>query len=608
MAAFTRKRSAFSVFKSSITTEKERKLQSLEIESTPNLVELGLTAEYEEQKPEIKTRAGRARRGSLSDLDKKRQEDSVRTPKTVRPKAQKAQECKSEPRLKSLRKSFKRKKKDQTKQATSSTSSIVNGESGRESKVPRLEMSNSEENISLNKAPICHIQMSSLENLKADENSKLSLSCDEVLHWLIKPVNPKKFFRDVWEKKPLFIKRRQPAYNDGWFSTKELDSILRENIVKFGENLDVTTYKDGQRETPNPPGRAYSSVVWDFYKSFSESMWKLTSILQEYFGVFVGANIYLTPPGSQGFSPHYDDIEAFILQLEGRKHWKLYSPRNITESLPRYSSENFTQDEVGEPILDKILEPGDCLYFPRGFIHQAKTTDDAHSLHITLSVYQKNTWGDFLERLIPVALQTAIDEDVEFRKGLPIGYMNHVGVSNSDKATSERSDFLKRIQQLIMKLATYAPIDAAADQMAAGYIHCTSPPLLTEEELRCSVQGNGAFWDNERVHGEAKLTSASEVRLIRPGIARLVIEDGCAIIYHTMGNAKVAGPSSAALSITLPLEEADAAEHLLNSYPDYVSVDSVPLASYEDKIRIVKCLYSHGILRTRHPLIQDSAV
>ena len=36
---------------------------------------------------------------------------------------------------------------------------------------------------------------------------------------------------------------------------------------------------------------------------------------------------YLTPPGTQGFAPHYDDIEAFVIQLEGKKHWKLYNPR-----------------------------------------------------------------------------------------------------------------------------------------------------------------------------------------------------------------------------------------------------------------------------------------
>lgn len=44
-------------------------------------------------------------------------------------------------------------------------------------------------------------------------------------------------------------------------------------------------------------------------------------------GLFYFHSSYLTPAGSQGFSPHYDDIEAFVLQLEGRKNWKLYSPR-----------------------------------------------------------------------------------------------------------------------------------------------------------------------------------------------------------------------------------------------------------------------------------------
>lgn len=53
------------------------------------------------------------------------------------------------------------------------------------------------------------------------------------------------------------------------------------------------------------------------------------SLLQEYFGCFVGANVYLTPPGSQGFAPHYDDIEAFIMQLEGSKEWRIYAPRLV---------------------------------------------------------------------------------------------------------------------------------------------------------------------------------------------------------------------------------------------------------------------------------------
>ena len=45
---------------------------------------------------------------------------------------------------------------------------------------------------------------------------------------------------------------------------------------------------------------------------------------------------YLTPAGAQGFAPHFDDIEAFILQTEGSKRWRLYSGQS--EELARESS------------------------------------------------------------------------------------------------------------------------------------------------------------------------------------------------------------------------------------------------------------------------------
>ena len=36
--------------------------------------------------------------------------------------------------------------------------------------------------------------------------------------------------------------------------------------VRFGVNIDLTTFKDGKRETHNPAGRAYPSIVWDHYQ------------------------------------------------------------------------------------------------------------------------------------------------------------------------------------------------------------------------------------------------------------------------------------------------------------------------------------------------------
>jgi bifunctional lysine-specific demethylase and histidyl-hydroxylase NO66 len=99
----------------------------------------------------------------------------------------------------------------------------------------------------------------------------------------------------------------------------------------------------------------------------------------------------------QGFAPHYDDVDVFILQVSGRKRWRAYAP--LPESaLPRFSSRDFveSQDDLGKAILDGVLAPGDILYLPRGTIHQAESLQSEHSLHLTLSSHQRCAWLDFM--------------------------------------------------------------------------------------------------------------------------------------------------------------------------------------------------------------------
>eukprot|EP00124_Ichthyophonus_hoferi_P005470 Ihof_evm2s801 gene=Ihof_evmTU2s801 len=341
------------------------------------------------------------------------------------------------------------------------------------------------------------------EETNGNEFDKNSATVDpaEFFDWFISPFPAKRFFEDHWEQQPLVIKREDRTYYDGWFSRKDLDDLLHTSIIRYGVNLDVARVVDGKRQFLTPTGRAYPGSVWDFFavdtvkivdgkrqfltaivwdvfvdgcslrllnpQSFLQPMWRMLSIMQEFFGCGMGVNIYLTPANAQGFAPHYDDIEAFVMQLEGSKHWRIYPPPT-EEELPKYSSGNYTpeeMEEMGAPSMEVVLNAGDMLYFPRGWIHQAVATSE-DSLHATVSTFQDNTWGTLFEKLMPKALSMAYSNSLEFRKGLPMDYMQYMGVSKGDRYEEDprRDEFLAKFQELWNIMGELAPIDAAADE------------------------------------------------------------------------------------------------------------------------------------------------
>ncbi|KAK8642963.1 hypothetical protein V6N13_012284 [Hibiscus sabdariffa] len=107
-----------------------------------------------------------------------------------------------------------------------------------------------------------------------------------------------------------------------------------------------------------------------------------------------GANLYLTPPNSQGLARHYDDHCVFVCQIFGSKQWKVLSRPN--GQLPRlYDPCNILNNETIDNTRDCchfLLKEGDVLYIPRGFPHEARTDYDTEdgsvgfSLHLTLGI------------------------------------------------------------------------------------------------------------------------------------------------------------------------------------------------------------------------------
>ncbi|ODM99969.1 Bifunctional lysine-specific demethylase and histidyl-hydroxylase NO66 [Orchesella cincta] len=444
------------------------------------------------------------------------------------------------------------------------------------------------------------------------------------LEWVIHPVSSEEFMKDYFEKKPLLIKRKHEDcanFYRGILTTQLFDDILRRNCVKYTVNVDITSYTDGVRETlsENMQGRVRPAVVWDYYnngcsirmlnpQSFIQPLWRLNSSLQEWFGSFVGANMYLTPPDSQGFAPHYDDIDAFILQVEGKKQWKLYAPRKENEKLPRFSSGNFSEakDKLGEPILDVVLEEGDLLYFPRGVIHQAKTVDSEHSLHLTLSFNQVNTFGDLLKHHMNHALEKLMANDVSFRQGLPNDYMSFMGIAHENTTDKEnaqkRKTFSKKIEQLVTKLAK-EPADFAADAMGKKFIWDSLPPFLSSKERETCVVEDGEFMQEGRVFNRVEFGPEVEVKLLRKNCVRLVVEEGVLRLYYSTENSLVYHDEEAQF-LELTVELAPAINHLISQYPNFTKIEDLPLSSDDisQKIQVISDLWERSLIFTKEPL------
>ncbi|XP_039294090.1 bifunctional lysine-specific demethylase and histidyl-hydroxylase NO66-like, partial [Nilaparvata lugens] len=341
-----------------------------------------------------------------------------------------------------------------------------------------------------------------------------------------------------------------------------------------------------------PEGRALPHIVWDLYRNgcsvrflnpqaFIPDIHRINSELQEKLG-FVGCNLYLTPAGSQGFAPHYDDIEAFVLQIEGSKHWKVYAPLSEAETLPRYSSKNLSESDLGPPIIDCVLNPGDLLFFPRGFVHQAKTTDE-HSLHITLSAYQCTAYIDMFEKVIPNVLKEAASKSVKLREGLPLNYAQTFGITRNSKYSDARSIYKQKLKEMLHDLVENMDYDAAVDEFAAVKLHDDLPLYLTDGVKKCTVFGNRNTIDPDgKVSKVVQLQLDSKVSLLQLNICRLVKEDERYLLYHSMSNSLEYHERDREF-LEVPEDNIEAVRRLFHSYPNYVKVADLPIDDDEAK-------------------------
>ena len=479
-----------------------------------------------------------------------------------------------------------------------------------------------------------------LRNLLQEVTSKQRASC---LLQSILDMPLVEFYKEYWERQPLLVQPNDPARFNGFLSLASMKDLVSQYPLAYGRDLNVTQYDDTLGEgvkrrvtldqlSTKDVVIADSKDIWANFDNgntirllcphqYNDNVHCLLSTLELELGCMIGSNAYLTPSGeAQGFAPHYDDIDAFVLQLEGVKQWKVYAPLNKAETLPRVSSSDYTENQLKDtvPVLDVLLKPGDVLYMPRGWIHQAMTTPtNQHSLHLTVSAMQKWAWVDYLDILLPAALEAvaASDTSTSLREGLPRNFLEYMGtvheeselpeglkqaMTTSDREESRprgarindalRDSFTEETKKRIMRVTKEAlhMVDAACDQIGKRFLSDRLPPAFTETEKSLTsehrLENGGKIWPN------------TMVRLARPGIARLVVEDGKAVLYHCVDNARVyrGNPLS---PLEFELDDAPALELLVTTVePRWIQVQDLIHDDIEDKMELAQSLFDEGIL------------
>ena len=156
------------------------------------------------------------------------------------------------------------------------------------------------------------------------------------------------------------------------------------------------------------------------------------------FSAHVQTNLYLTPPNAQGFKTHYDNHDVFVLQMEGEKSWRLYEKPIDTPF--RGEAFHCGVHKAAQLQQEFVLKAGDCAYVPRGLMHDALTSGDAPSLHITVGLITR-TWADLmLEAVSEVALRTP-----ELRRSLPPGF------AHSEFDRTEARAHLKQLGEIVAR-------------------------------------------------------------------------------------------------------------------------------------------------------------
>ena len=124
----------------------------------------------------------------------------------------------------------------------------------------------------------------------------------------------------------------------------------------------------------------------------------------------VQVNLYAGWREQQGFNRHCDTHDVIVLQVYGRKYWRVYEggrPHPLKDDI---APNPVAPDRV---VWEGMLEEGHALYIPRGWWHEASAVGEV-TLHLTFGIHQRT--GVNLVHWLAEQLRASVDFRAPLRR------------------------------------------------------------------------------------------------------------------------------------------------------------------------------------------------
>ncbi len=225
---------------------------------------------------------------------------------------------------------------------------------------------------------------------------------------LLAGLSPRAFMRRHWQKKPLLVRGAVPdagsvVGRSQLFALAGDDAVESRLVVRDGDAWKLRHGPFGRRSLP-----ALARPGWSLLVQGVDTHVPAARRLLDRFRFVPDARLddlmvsYASDDG--GVGPHVDSYDVFLLQLQGRRRWRIGPVRDAArvEGAPLKLLARF------EPVDDWLLEPGDMLYLPPDWGHDGVAEGECLTASIGFRAPARDA---FAREIVQRALDAADPDD-----------------------------------------------------------------------------------------------------------------------------------------------------------------------------------------------------